>query len=64
MEMSSFVRAVTGRLGRVAVRGVGMRITIGGVRLRLSARAFSRIHFWEDEKMMLIQTERVLGAVS
>ena len=64
MAMSSFVRAVIGVMGRIAVHGVGLRVTIGGMRLRISARAFSRSGYSGGfEKMMLIQTERVLGAV-
>jgi hypothetical protein len=50
MEMSSFWRAVLGMVGRIAVLGVGLRLTIGGLRVRLSARVFSRIPFWGDEK--------------
>ena len=58
MEMSSFMRAVTGRLGRMRVRGVGVRITTGGLRFRVSARAFSQSHFWDDERKNDANTNR------
>jgi hypothetical protein len=54
LEILSFWRAVIGIVGRFAVRGVGLRITFGGLRIRLSARAFSRSRFWEDDKMKLM----------
>ena len=45
MEMLSFVRAVGGRMARIAGRGVVMRVTIGGLRVPMSARASLRSHF-------------------
>lgn len=41
MATPSCLRAVVGRLGRVAARGVGMRLSIAGVRIRISARGRS-----------------------
>lgn len=38
LGMSSSSRAALGLLGRIAVRGVAMRITLAGMRLRISAR--------------------------
>ena len=33
------LRAARGALGRIAVRGVGLRITLGGMRIRVSVVA-------------------------
>jgi hypothetical protein len=42
--MSSSMQAVAGVMGRIAVRGVGLRISIGGVRLWVFPRGSSRMH--------------------
>lgn len=40
--MSSCLRAVLGMAGRVAGRGIGLRLTIAGLRFRVSAVGRSR----------------------
>jgi hypothetical protein len=45
MVMSSFLRAVIGLLVRIAVLAIVMRITIGGLRIRLSAVGFHLLHY-------------------
>jgi hypothetical protein len=40
---SHFMQAVIGIMGQIAVHSVRMRITISGIRIRISAHVFSQI---------------------
>ena len=47
MGMSSFLRAAVGIMGRGAAPGLGMRLTVAGMRLRISGLGSRRSHYNE-----------------